>query len=88
MTTRLNMLELKCNYKGKYKDMTCDLCRIEDEKTEHIFQCSSLRKLNAKELTVQELDNPSREVARFLMEVMALKKNLRNRLDAAVVGND
>ena len=82
LKTRLNMLELKSNYKGQHKDLTCESCGAEEDNTEHIFKCSSLRKVNKNSLTIQDLENPSREVARFLMEVMALRK-LRNRLDAA-----
>ena len=35
---RLSMLDLKVNHKNKYKhDLTCRICRVEDETLEHIF---------------------------------------------------
>ena len=44
MKTRLNMIEVKCNYKNKFKDSTkCELCKKEDDTTEHmIFNCDIL----------------------------------------------
>jgi hypothetical protein len=37
MKLRLNMLELKTNYKGSTKNETCDLCKTEKDTTEHLF---------------------------------------------------
>ena len=44
------MLNLKVNYKNKYKhDLTCRICRVEDETLKHIFQCKAYEKeLNLK----------------------------------------
>ena len=39
------MPDLKVNYKNKYKhDLTCRICRVEDETLEHIFQCKAYEK--------------------------------------------
>ena len=38
------MIEVKCNYKGKYKnDLTCPICKIENDTTEHLFDCKKLK---------------------------------------------
>ena len=44
MKLRLNMLELKSNYKGNSKNETCDLCKTGKDTTEHIFECQEIRK--------------------------------------------
>ena len=37
---RMNMIETKCNYKGKFKNkLICDMCEEESDTTEHILQC-------------------------------------------------
>ena len=39
---RLNMYEIKANFKKMYdSDISCPFCKIEDETLEHIFLCSS-----------------------------------------------
>ena len=39
---RLGMLEIKENYKNKYKDnMLCRKCKEENETLKHIFECTS-----------------------------------------------
>ena len=45
MKLRLNMIDVKCNYKGKYKnDLICPVCKIENDTTEHLFECNIIRK--------------------------------------------
>ena len=41
MKMRLNMTELKGNYKGKYQDTVCPACEKEEETTEHVIRCRS-----------------------------------------------
>ena len=40
---RLNMIEVKMNYKGKYNDMKCPICKKEDDTMEHLFECEELK---------------------------------------------
>ena len=39
MRTRLNMVNVKANYRGSYKDYTCTGCHIHKNTTEHLFKC-------------------------------------------------
>ena len=40
---RLNMTELKCNYKNHNKDnIKCRLCKTHDDTTEHLFTCTKI----------------------------------------------
>ena len=42
---RLNMTELKCNYKNKNDtNIKCNLCKSENDTTEHLFTCNEIKK--------------------------------------------
>ena len=45
MQMRLNMTELKANYKGKYEDTLCPACGEEEETTEHVIQCPDYQEM-------------------------------------------
>ena len=45
MKMRLNMTDLKANFKGKYKDLKCPACKQEDETTEHVIQCEEYKRI-------------------------------------------
>ena len=46
MKIRLNIVECKSNFKGKYSDTTCLVCNRE-ETTEHLFECEHYRHILA-----------------------------------------
>ena len=36
------MIEVKCNYKGIFKDnLKCEICKSENDTTEHLLKCTS-----------------------------------------------
>ena len=39
---RTKMTELKANYKNKYVDEICSICRIEEESQSHLMECEIL----------------------------------------------
>ena len=39
MRFRLNTMKIKANYKGKYNDLACDGCEVEQEAIEHKINC-------------------------------------------------
>ena len=41
-TLRSRMLDIKCNYRGKYSDVLCPSCKQEDDTQQHLLVCSSL----------------------------------------------
>ena len=44
MKIRLNMIDVKNNYKGKYKnDRICPICKRENDTIKHLFQCTKVR---------------------------------------------
>ena len=70
MKTRLNMLEIKNNYKSKNDERTCELCEEEEECTEHLFRCKSLEEINTEQLKEESLKKPTRGVARYITLAM------------------
>ena len=55
MKVKLNMIELKANFKGKYSDLICPACGEQNETTEHVIVCEEYRKLTGHNL--QEPDD-------------------------------
>ena len=40
---KLNMTDLKANYKGKYEDVMCRRCGAQEENIEHLFHCQKFK---------------------------------------------
>ena len=73
---RLNMTELKCNYKNQYKDVKCDLCHTDNDTTEHLFQCPKMKEMTdvPNITTMTREDRQSNEqLARFIKNALNLK---------------
>ena len=45
MSLRLNMTELKANFRGKYDDNLCPACGVEEETTEHVICCPKYQEI-------------------------------------------
>ena len=41
-TLRSRMLDIKCNYRGKYSDVICPSCKQDDDTQQYLLVCSSL----------------------------------------------
>ena len=54
MKVRLNMTELKRNFKGKYKDPICPACETAEETTEHVIRCTEYQRLTKHTLSEGE----------------------------------
>ena len=91
MKTRLNMLELKCNYKGTSSTDTCNLCGVELDTTEHLFSCQEITKniqtvpdakilQNDDEKSLDELGNFLKKICKIKGIDMAktVQENLEN----------
>ena len=60
MKIRLNMVECKSNFKGKYSDTTCLVCDKE-ETTEHLFECEHYKQYTGIHNELEELKMESTE---------------------------
>ena len=55
MELSLNIVEVKMNYKNKYKeDMKCIGCKKEKESTEYMLRCSKYKELAIHNLYIDE----------------------------------
>ena len=76
MLTR--MVDVKANYKNKYKNLECETCTVE-ENTQHIFKCKKYHDLNGKIKgeTLQEIlkNNNEDDIAKLMKEIIARKDN-------------
>ena len=72
---KLNMIETKCNYKGKFKtDLRCDVCEMKNDTTEHIFECSK-NEINIT-TTTENIVKADHKVVKEAKEVMERRKKL------------
>ena len=68
------MIDLKDNYKHKYKETICPMCEREIDSTEHLFECNEYQSLegNLKNLLQNEdmaaLENALAKVMRRMKE--------------------
>ena len=90
MKLRLNMTEVKSNYKGITESDTCDLCSETSDTTEHLFQCKEIKKhlrhVPAVEIIKKDEENCHDELAKFLHDVylikeIDIKKSVRENLE-------
>jgi hypothetical protein len=77
MKLRLNMLELKSNYKGNNQNETCDLCKIEKDTTEHLFECKEIKRQvgSVPKIAVLHKDEADAysEISKFLEKICKIK---------------
>ena len=81
LKVRLNMIEVKCNYKNKYKvNGVCDVCEREDDTTEHmIFGCEKIHPLKGM-LDGRDIEECNKRVPREVREIMDKRKQMGHEL--------
>ena len=53
LSMKLNMIELRANYKGKYPNTKCRRCGIEDKTIEHLWTCVKFKKQMPRQILLQ-----------------------------------
>ena len=71
------MIEVKCNYKNKYKvNRVCDLCKTEEDTTEHmIFGCEKIHPLKGM-LDGRDIEQGNKRIPREVREIMNKRKDM------------
>ena len=96
MKLRLNMLELKNNYKGQSSDVKCDLCGTENDTTEHLFECITIKQkiqnVPSSEIIKTDESEKYEQLGEFLNAVCKLKdidlsKSVRENLREKQTGD-
>ena len=60
MEIRLNMMDLKMNFKGMYDDTKCTGCFAHEETTEHFLQCSKIMELTRHNIKTTDFEEDIR----------------------------
>ena len=69
---RLNMIEVKCNYKTNYaNNKKCELCKEQEDTTEHLIECKMLT--TDKMITVNDIKTVNKDI------VSTITKNIKQR---------
>ena len=55
MKMRLNMVELKANFRGKYDNNLCPACKMAEETTEHVIACQEYQYITQHSLDFRQL---------------------------------
>ena len=83
---RSRMTDVKANFKNKYEEFECDICKDEEETQKHILECEDILKNTTrikKETEYEELfkDNVKNqtEIAKMFIENMKVKKKLMEK---------
>ena len=82
---RSRVEDVKINFRGKYEELECELCKEEDESQEHILKCKEILKtMDTNE--IPEYENlfeknvtKQLEIARMFNENMKRKKKLLDK---------
>ena len=83
MEIRLNMLDLKMNFKGMYTDTVCTGCFEQEETTEHFLQCEKYQELtqhNNKTTNFEEDIKSTKWLIRMAENMKNLKEARKHRL--------
>ena len=73
---RLNMIEVKSNYKGQYKDVKCQ-CQESEDTTEHLFSCKEIKNVIKDIPEVENIKKEDKEsctqLANFVKKALHIK---------------
>ena len=75
MEIRLNMVDLKMNFKGMYEDTVCTGCFEKEETTEHFIQCKKMQELTGHNIKTNNIKEDIKSTE-WLMEMSELMKTL------------
>ena len=68
MKMRLNMIDVKANFKGMYQDKMCAACKMELETTEHVIQCLEYKRIVGHSIKVEKTVQECMQDLEWLLE--------------------
>ena len=81
MKIRLNMIEIKGNFKGNFRDgeYKCPLCKKENDETEHLYECEEIENvIDKKRTTIKSISSEKiteqRRVMKYIENAMMLRE--------------
>ena len=77
LKTRLNMIETKGNYRGKFSEnLLCQICKNDRDTTEHLFVCQSFHERLYMRSEDMDLKNPTENLAKFVRCMIKRREDL------------
>ena len=80
---RSRMTSVKTNFRGKYDNFECDLCKEEDKNQKHILECKEIKKKIKVKIELPEYSELYKgnirkqlEIAKAFLENMKIKEDL------------
>ena len=81
LKVRLNMVEVKCNFKGNFNDKTCQICKQKQDTTEHLLECSKFDSdrnyLKNEEINIAK---PNENLAKFVRHMIKSREDQGSRI--------
>ena len=75
---RTRMTNVKANFKGKYDNLSCEICMLENETQQHILKCEKIDKEISPEYNEIFGENVEKQVK--IAKVFKEKIKIRNRI--------
>ena len=78
---RLNMIETKCNYKSMFTNLKCEICKSEDDTTEHLLECTNN---NSDQSNKEKLIEPNNEIVKIIAQNISTRESLGYRIKVCI----
>ena len=78
---RSKVSDVKLNFKGKYENLECRSCKIEEESQEHVYECREIRKKRENKTKILEFEKivgeNQAEVAKIFREMLEIRRKMQ-----------
>ena len=75
---RLNMIETRASFKGRYgEDIQCKACEEKEETTEHILECKTYRKMTRRKIEKNEIKEDNIEIQRKIANYFKMVEKIK-----------
>ena len=72
---RLNMTQVKCNYKKHFiENLLCELCKEKLDTTEHLFECKEIKIPKKLQKIRIDRENPNKTLAKHIQKTLEHRK--------------
>ena len=82
---RSRMVDVKCNFKNKFADLDCPLCKISPDTQEHLLKCEKIQEKNIeiknnKTCEYKDIFKPDTTKMKETVELLTKAMKIRNEL--------
>ena len=80
---RSRVFDVKINFRGKYENFECEICKIEYESQQHIIECEEINKNRKEKKILPKYEDLYKRnvknqvtIVRYFLENMKMKKTM------------